>query len=29
VADDVIADHPACRQIVDIAARVIGQMPPF
>jgi hypothetical protein len=29
VADDVIADHPACQKIVDIAQRVIGEMPPF
>lgn len=29
VADDVRADHPGCRKIVDIAKRVIGQMPPF
>lgn len=29
VADDVLADHPGCRKIVDIAKRVIGQMPPF
>ncbi|CAN5187582.1 hypothetical protein BH11ACT1_BH11ACT1_32010 [soil metagenome] len=29
VANDVIADHPGCQKIVDIAKRVIGQMPPF
>lgn len=29
VADDVRGDHPGCRKIVDIAKRVIGQMPPF
>ncbi|HZL07416.1 MAG TPA: hypothetical protein VFE45_18710, partial [Coriobacteriia bacterium] len=29
VADDVRADHPGCQKIVDIAERVIGQMPPF
>ena len=29
VAADVIADHPGCQKIVDIAKRVIGQMPPF
>lgn len=29
VADDVRADHPRCRKSVDIAKRVIGQMPPF
>ena len=29
VATDVIADHPGCQKIVDIAKRVIGQMPPF
>ena len=29
VADDVLADHPGCQKIVDIAKRVIGQMPPF
>ena len=29
VAADVIADHPGCQKIVDIATRVIGQMPPF
>jgi hypothetical protein len=29
VAADAIADHPGCQKIVDIAKRVIGQMPPF
>jgi hypothetical protein len=29
VAADVLADHPGCQKIVDIAKRVIGQMPPF
>ncbi|GAA3810717.1 hypothetical protein [Cellulomonas soli] len=29
VAADVVADHPGCQKIVDIATRVIGQMPPF
>ncbi len=29
VADDVMADRPACAQIVDIASRVIGRMPRF
>lgn len=29
VADDVRADHPGCQRIVNIAKRVIGQMPPF
>jgi len=29
VAADVIADHPGCQKIVDIAKRVIGQMSPF
>ncbi|NMM30163.1 MAG: hypothetical protein HHJ10_03720 [Cellulomonas sp.] len=29
VDNDVIADHPGCQKIVDIAKRVIGQMPPF
>ena len=29
VADDVLADRPGCQKIVDIAKRVIGQMPPF
>lgn len=29
VADDILADHPGCQKIVDIAKRVIGQMPPF
>lgn len=28
-ADDILADHPGCQKIVDIAKRVIGQMPPF
>lgn len=29
VAADVIADQPGCQKIVDIAKRIIGQMPPF
>jgi hypothetical protein len=29
VADDVLADHPGCQEIVGIAGRVISQMPPF
>jgi len=29
VADDILADQPGCQKIVDIAKRVIGQMPPF
>ena len=28
-SDTVLADHPGCQKIVDIAKRVIGQMPPF
>jgi len=29
VAADILADHPGCQKIADIAKRVIGQMPPF
>lgn len=29
VADDVRADHPACAKIINIARRVIDQLPPF
>ena len=29
VADDILADHPGCQKIVDIAKRVVGQMPPL
>ena len=29
LADDVRADHGRCQKIVEIAKRVIGEMPPF